>query len=103
MRVEEPEIAAPRVMASVLIIKALAPMAIVPAAPVVNAPAVIVVAPRVLAPPTAPFMVTVPLPAVIVKVRAVLEALLRALSKVTLLSVVTKAVLTAKVTAPPYS
>ena len=98
--VELPEIAAPRAIASVLMVNALAPMAIVPEAPVVKAAAVIVVAPSTLVPPTAPFIVTVPVPAVIVKARAVLDELLRLLLKVTLLLVVVSVVALAKVTAP---
>ena len=81
-------------------VKALAPIAIVPEAPVVNAAAVMVVAPRTLMPPTAPFMVTVPAPALMVRARAVLVALLRVLLKVTLLSVVVKVLAADKVTAP---
>ena len=98
--VEEPSIIAPRAIASVLMVSALAPMAIVPEAPVVKAAAVMVVAPNGFVPPTAPFMVTVPPPALMVRARAVLVALLRVLLKVTLLSVVVKVVAADKVTAP---
>ena len=95
-----PDITAPSVIVSVLIVSALAPMVIVPAAPVVKAAAVIVVAPSTLVAPTAPFMVTVPAPALMVRARAVLVALLRVLPKVTLLSVVLKLVVADKVAAP---
>ena len=98
--VDEPEIAAPSVIASVLMVSALEPMAIVPEAPVVKAADVMVVAPNGFVPPTAPFMVTVPPPALMVRARAVLVELLRVLLKVTLLSVVVKVVALAKETAP---
>ena len=101
VRVELPEIDAPRVIASVLIVNALAPIAIEPTAPVVKAPAVIVVAPKTVveAPPTTPFKVTVPLPALMESVLAVLLLLFKVPLKVTLLSVVANVVFTVRVTA----
>ena len=99
--VEAPEIAAPRLMASVLMVNALAPIAIEPAAPVVKAPAVMVVAPKTVVevPPTTPFIATVPLPALMESVLAVLLLLFRVPLNVTLLSDVANVVFAVRVTA----
>ena len=105
VRVELPEIAAPIVIASVLIVKALAPIAIEPDAPVVKVPAVIVVAPKTVLelPPTTPFMATVPLPALMESVLAVLLLLFNVPLNVTLLSDVANAVFAVRVTASLYN
>ena len=66
-----PEILAPTLIASVVIESALAPIEMVPAAPLTNEPAVTEVVPSTFTPPTAPLMVVVAEPELIVRVGVV--------------------------------